>query len=134
MSAACSRNNYRLVPNGTAAPDTFTRQRELAHFYLEQRDYPRAAIFAYETFLTGLVDKGKGEREFDYDDREWAEKAFLAGKRGNPALKDNYLLLEKLRNALAHGSPPKDKRVKAVLKDEQRLRQELENLIKRLLG
>lgn len=114
-------------------PHLYARQCQLARFYLKQRDYPRAAIFAYEAFITGLVDKDAGEQELDYNDRESAEKAFLNGERGDPALKKPYLALEKLRNSLAHGNPPKDKRVKRIMNDEQQLRATLSDLMKRVL-
>lgn len=114
--------------------DTYARQRELAYFYLRQRDYPRAAIFAFEAFLTHLVARDAGEREFDYDDRDHAESEFRAGNRGNPSLRKSFQRLEKLRNTLAHGNPSKDQQVQGIVKDENRLHQELLRLMDRLLG
>jgi len=114
--------------------DTYARQRELADFYLKQRDYPRAAIFAFEAFLTNLIARDAGEREFDYDDREHAEREFRAGNRGKPSLRKSFQRLEKLRNTLAHGNPSKDQQVQRIVKDEERLHQELLRLMKRLLN
>ncbi|MDQ2697074.1 MAG: TIGR02221 family CRISPR-associated protein, partial [Pseudomonadota bacterium] len=114
-------------------PDTYVRQRELALSYLNNGDYPRAAIFAYEAFITSLINKNAGEREHERDDRCRAEQEFLEGQRGNPSQKQNYLLLEKLRNALAHGSKPSDKDVRQIATDENKLRDELQRLIRALL-
>jgi CRISPR-associated DxTHG motif protein len=114
--------------------DMYARQRQLAEFYLEQSDYPRATIFAYEAFITNLIDREAGERDFDYDDRDFAKNMFIEGLRGDPSLKNFFLKLGRLRNALAHGNEPQDKEVKKILRDEQNLKENLSRLMKRLLN
>jgi CRISPR-associated DxTHG motif protein len=119
--------------------DTFTNQADLATFYRKRGDYIRAAIFAYEAFVTRLIDREAGEREDNYKHREAAFKAYEKGERGNQRLKSDYWLLKNLRNTLAHGNEPDDKddkrdrRLPGITTDEERLNRELERLIQMLL-
>lgn len=119
--------------------DTFTNQADLATFYRKRGDYIRAAIFAYEAFVTRLIDREAGEREDNYKHREAAFKAYEKGERGNQRLKSDYWLLKNLRNTLAHGNEPDDKddkrdrRLPGITTDEERLNRELERLIQTLL-
>lgn len=116
--------------------DTYTHQRYLANAYLKTGDYIRSAIFAYEAFVTRLVDRAFGEREDDYKDREKAYKAYECSERGiqQKSFKDDYWLLKNLRNTLAHGNEPKDDRISGLISDEARLREELQRLIRELLS
>lgn len=119
--------------------DLLTNQADLATFYRKRGDYIRAAIFAYEAFVTRLIDHQAGEREDSYKDRETAFKAYEKGERGLQQLKSDYWLLKNLRNTLAHGNEPaddrdsRDKRLPGILADEERLNRELERLIRKLL-
>jgi len=113
----------------------FTNQSDLATFYRKRGDYIRTAIFAYEAFVTSLIDYKAGEREDNYKDREIAFKAYEKGERGVQRLKSDYWLLKNLRNTLAHGNEPdddrdsRDRRLPGIIADEERLSRELERLI-----
>lgn len=109
----------------------YDRQRDLAQFYLKNGDYPRAAIFAYEAFLTSLLDQH--EQPADYEARAQAEQDFHEGRRGDFSLRVDFLKLEKIRNTLAHGNCPKKKAVRQIIRNPQRLKNELQGLMKRLL-
>lgn len=120
--------------------DMLTNQTDLATFYRKRGDYIRAAIFAYEAFVTSLIDYKAGEREDNYKDRETTFKAYEKGERGIQRLKSDYWLLKNMRNILAHGNEPddkvdkRDKRLPGIIADEERLNRELERLIRTLLS
>ena len=115
--------------------NTYAHQRHLAKAYLKTGDYIRAAIFAYEAFVTGLIDPAWGERDDNYRDREQAYKAYEVDERGvqKKPFKDDYWLLKNLRNTLAHGNESRDSRIAGLISDETRLRGELQRLIRILL-
>jgi CRISPR-associated Csx2 family protein len=115
--------------------DTYTHQYRLASIYLKTGDYIRSAIFAYEAFVTNLIEHVAGEHGNNYKDREKAYKAYEKGERGiqQKSFKDDYWLLKNLRNTLAHGEEPRDVRVPGIIADESRLREELQRLIRVLL-
>jgi len=115
--------------------NTYAHQRHLAKAYLETGDYIRAAIFAYEAFVTGLIDPALGERDDNYRDREQAYKAYENDERSiqKKPVKDDYWLLKNLRNTLAHGNESRDSRIVGLMRDETRLRGELQRLIRVLL-
>ncbi|HOW74419.1 MAG TPA: TIGR02221 family CRISPR-associated protein [Candidatus Competibacteraceae bacterium] len=117
--------------------DLLACQRELAIEYLEHRDYIRATIYAFEGFVTSLIDDEKHERFWDFQDRDRARKEYQSGLRGKKSLLSDYFLLKALRNALAHGTRPDDEKIKQkverVLSDPKLLQEELRCLIKKLL-
>ncbi len=113
--------------------DLYAQQRIMAETYLEKRDYIRTAIFAYEAFITSLMKQT--EDVGDYRQRNKASDEYEKDLRDNqrrPFTQD-YWLLKNLRNNLAHGNEPADNRIQAIVTDEQRLRDELQRLIKSLL-
>lgn len=119
---------------------TFRNQAELATIYRQRGDYIRAAIFAYEAFVTSLINSKADERVDHYKHREAAFKAYESGERGDQKLKNEYWLLKNLRNTLAHGNEPddrqyrSDRRLAGIIADEKRLNRELERLIRILLN
>lgn len=114
--------------------DLFTNQADLAKFYRKRGDYIRAAIFAYEAFVTRLIDPQSSEREDNYKHREAAYKAYENGERGVQSLKSDYWLLKNLRNTLAHGNESNDKKIPGIIGDEKRLSSELMRLMRVLLN
>ncbi|MDQ5911222.1 MAG: family CRISPR-associated protein [Pseudomonadota bacterium] len=112
-------------------------QRELAIEYLERGDYVRSVIFALEGFETSLVDRENNEEEWNFSHREKAVEEYWDGLRGPQALRENYAFLNGLRNALAHGTRPKDsklgRKIERTLSDPKLLQEELRRLIKKLL-
>lgn len=92
-------------------------QRKLAHFYLKNGDYVRAAVFGKEAFVSSLIEEG--EKEYDYKDRSKAEGEFRKGLRGSAALKVPFGFLNYLRNCLAHGTAPDENSEKSGTKKKQ---------------
>lgn len=113
--------------------DLYAQQRIMAETYLAKRDYIRTAIFAYEAFITSLMKQT--EDVGDYRQRNKASDEYEKDLRDSQRqpFKQDYWLLKNLRNNLAHGNEPADNRVQAIVTDEQRLRDELQRLIKSLL-
>jgi len=116
--------------------DLLAWQRELAIEYLDRGDYVRATIYAFEGFVTSLIDE-KNEELWDFRDRDEARKEYQKGLRGKKLLLGDYFLLKGLRNGLAHGTRPDDPRIRdqveRTLSDSKLLQEELRRLIKKLL-
>lgn len=107
-------------------------QRKLALRALGRRDYPRAAIFGFEAFLTRLCND-EGEDPSDHASRERVRDGFAQTLDREPDWKrDAWHLLRQLRNAMAHGTPPRHPRVREIIRNRQRLHRELEAAIQRL--
>lgn len=112
-------------------------QRRLAYLYLARQDFVRAAVFGWESLVTRECEA----RGFDAAD-------FAAGR--NPAIealegeindgehpdwkREAYWNLKNLRNALAHGNPPRLPKYQRMVQDAGRLGSALEASFKRLLG
>lgn len=84
----------------------------------------RAAIYCLEATVSAEVLRSVG-KEGDYEDREAARVALKEG--------DGFRTLNHLRNALAHGVRPSNKKIEKALKDEQTLRDTLKSLLVQLL-
>ncbi len=116
--------------------DLLAWQRELALEYLGRSDYIRSTIYAFEGFVTSLIDDKK-ERFWDFQDRDRVRKEYQSGLRGKKLLFGDYFLLKGLRNALAHGTRPDDSKIRhkveSALSDSKLLQEELRRLIKKLL-
>ena len=115
--------------------DLYAHQRNLAEFYLRKSDLLRASILAVEAVHTRwMSERGEGDPN-RYEDRQRARKALK--KDLDAASKDELLndfrSLEILRNALAHATMPVNRRQRQLLQNPDRLRQELQRLISRLL-
>jgi len=109
----------------------YRRLASIARERLGHGDYVRSAIAATSAFLTSLAKPG--EKLSDYNTHEKIENEFRQGSRGHIEKMDDYEQLKKLRNAMAHGTPPKDTNIRRILADERLLRETLERLINRLL-
>ena len=111
-------------------------QRRLAFEHLKRRDYLRAAVFGWEALCT-LECERRGLPPGDY-----ATGRKLATDRLGDEMRDGehperkksaFLLLRDVRNALAHGNPPRNRRSREVLQNPSRLRSELEKSFQCLL-
>lgn len=112
--------------------DRYAHQWRLACLYLDIADYPRTAIFAYEAFITSLLE---GEEDLDdADTRENALAEFRDGVRGDVNQRSDLKLLAALRNALAHGTRPKRECVRRITRSPHQLRKTLARLMDRLLS
>ena len=90
------------------------RQRALASRYLERRDDLRAAVYAFEAFITHLVFKDKGDHT-SHQARDEAKTAYETAGNPSPAYRD----LRDLRNALVHVSRPSNPKVAQAVKSEE---------------
>jgi hypothetical protein len=105
--------------------DLYSRQRENAYFYLKQGDYLRAAALGFEAFITLKVQQDKFSDPKDYTHREQIK---IENKNNK-----NFQQLGYLRNALAHAGIETNEKTWAILKDSQKLPQELTRLFNQLL-
>lgn len=87
------------------------RQSQLAHFYLNQGDFVRAAIFGVETFITSLLLSTETRKQQNFRTRRDASTEFKRSSesgqlsdRGDIALYPIFEKLSRIRNALAHGT------------------------------
>jgi CRISPR-associated Csx2 family protein len=117
--------------------DLYDWQRELAIEYLGHGDYIRSVIFALEGFETSLIDLEQQEEPWNFFHREKAVQEYWDGLRGQQTLREDYGFLNGLRNALAHGTRPKDnylgRKIERALSDPKLLKEELQRLIRKLL-
>lgn len=118
--------------------DLHEHQRRLAYEYLQRRDYVRAAVFAWEA----LINQECASNRLDPDDygedgdRAQAEALMRTSlqQQGVRWSDSSHSRLKNLRNALAHGSPPRSRKLQKVLSDPARLHETLEDDIERTLG
>ena len=99
------------------------RQSQLAEYYLERRDYLRAALYAQEAFVTYLVSKSEKDPAL-YTNRQDAKEKYEAGRMSN-----SYRNLRELRNALAHGTEPTSNKVKRMMKNEPDLKKKINQFL-----
>lgn len=98
----------------------------LADAYLERKDYLRASIYLYESFITRAANKHKLDPH-DFDQRK---EAYENEKKTRPEVRQ----LEYLRNALAHGVRPKDDKHTQLISDQEKLEDILRKFRKTLLS
>jgi CRISPR-associated Csx2 family protein len=128
------RDRLRRALEWSQGDDLADQQRKLAFQAWRRDDFLRAAILGIESFLTReTIDAGRDP--MDFRAREEIDKRF------QQALKDGehpdwkrkaYWLLKNVRNAMAHGTPPDRKEHQQLLKNVDRLREELEKTLNRL--
>lgn len=99
--------------NWFSGSDRAAWELALADAYLERRDYVRAVIYLYESFVTRAVL----ERKFSPNDFSQRDEAWKDAKQGNKQARK----LEYLRNALAHGIKSDDDEITSLVNDESRL-------------
>ena len=125
------RERFRWVRRGAL----YEQQRTQAQLHLRKGDYLRAAILATEAVLTRRMEnRGEGDPN-RYEDRQRAREALeqdlRSAQRDDPL--NDFRRLARLRNALAHAAAPDDRRIRELLQNPDRLAQELERLISKLL-
>jgi len=118
-----AETELRNVLAGVASNDKLhDRQLEVARHHIHRGTYTLGTILLFESLLTRLVFNSKGSRrggENDHDHRKRvAEEWALQLPRKD---KDHFHQLRKLRNALAHGSPPGEAQVQRALADRDAL-------------
>ncbi len=115
--------------NWVAENKQFEKQIKLAQRSLEQRDYLRATLYAYEAVLTRLCQQ-TGADVSKFDSREEARKGYEQKiyQQQSQESKD-YKLLKNLRNNIAHGSRGNKGDVQKALLNENILQEKLSYLI-----
>jgi CRISPR-associated Csx2 family protein len=114
-------------------PDLSAQQRRLARQSLARNDFVRAAAFAREALVSAACP---GYDWYDHEIRKTAATA-LEEKFGSPDWDPGQALafhtIRILRNALAHGTPPEDRRFRRLLDSPERLREALKHAMDVLL-
>ena len=116
--------------------DLAEHQRQLAFEYLKRRDFIRAAMFGWEA----LVTRECSERQYNISDfgcrRQAIEDLEAEINEGQHMgeRQQAFSSLRKIRNALAHGNPPWDRRTRAILGNVCRLKCELDKTFRCLLN
>lgn len=118
--------------------DLSKQQAELARQYLRRRDYVRAVLFGWEAVVT-VVCKKKGldlmdpyirrEQDVQSEVQQWSLRNGQKPGDNREACEN----LNQIRNALAHGSPPNSRKVQEIIRDEQKLREALQDAFDCLL-
>jgi len=112
--------------------DPASRLAALARERLSREDWNRATALAVTAYLAGIAEPG--ERIGDYETLEAIEDECRKGERGDEALRADYERLKKIRNALAHGSVPKDEEIRRIVNGPERLAKTLHALFEKLLS
>ena len=116
--------------------DLAEHQRKLAFEYLNRHDFIRAAMFGWEALVTQECSR----RNYDtsrFDERSQAieELGSEITDECHPAWKKcAFHRLRTIRNALAHGNPPRNQRDRTILGDADKLKAELGRAFQRLLN
>jgi len=108
----------------------FDHQKTLALIYLERKDFVRATVFGWEAFVTReCTNRGLNPNDFNGGRDQALELLKSEHKldqfpgRTHPT----YKTLKNLRNALAHGTPPKTKEIKRLMLNPVDMAQALTN-------
>lgn len=102
------------------------QQAALAREYLTRHDYVRAAIFGWETLVTQECER----RGLNPRPRRIRANENPLNGTANPEVCE---ILRQIRNALAHGDPPRLSKVQKMLEDEQKLYNGLQDAFNTLL-
>ncbi|WP_295405029.1 TIGR02221 family CRISPR-associated protein [uncultured Thiocystis sp.] len=125
------RQRLAWVRGGTLSE----HQRRLAEFYLEQRDYVRAAILGFEAVVTRECERRKSGWHDHQEDRKPAAEAYEAEIKAGEhsrAVCDAYWTLKNVRNALAHGNPAALEKVRQIVVSPEQLPLELRRALDQL--
>lgn len=107
-------------------PDRAAWETELAQRYLQQGDYVRAAIYGLEAVISAEGVRS-GRRADIFKQRELIRENLKSTRT-------DFLTLNNLRNALAHGVRPRNESIQHALENEANLQEALKNLLARLLN
>lgn len=110
------------------------REKCLASIYLDRKDYVRAAIFAFEGFISYECEKRKRDprnRTYGGDRQETKDdfKEELANHKISSSKKKAYYTLEGIRNSIAHASPPEKDHIEKLLKNEKELTKAIQSAL-----
>jgi len=110
----------------------YLRQREKSLFYLQQRDYVRAAALGYEAVITQYLKKNNPSADVEnYEVRDEVRKT-IETQMSKPEL-PAYKLLRNIRNSLAHANRPNKGEIQSILSDESLLQKKLTELFTQML-
>jgi len=105
-------------------PSFDRQQRRLAEFYLKIGDYPRAVFLGYESVISQeCLRNGRDPQNFD--ERDSFKKSLECSER-----EDDFKTMKNLRNSIAHGNPPKNGNLQAIMKDRESLKKQLKKFLK----
>lgn len=104
------------------------QQATLVKSAFGRKDYVRAVVFGVEALISQCAEK-MGLNPHDYQDR-----LLCANKDGQYSgeLKRVARNLKELRNSIAHGTKPSNKRLVELINPPQRLDDELKNILEKL--
>ncbi|MDD9980922.1 MAG: TIGR02221 family CRISPR-associated protein [Gammaproteobacteria bacterium] len=106
--------------------DLAKQQRSLAFEYLKRRDFMRAAVLGWEAQVTKECARHPQLNPEDHGGRTRALRRLRTRRReGGQKTKGAFFKLQDIRNALAHGNPPRDANVRRILGDASRLERSL---------
>lgn len=110
----------------------YQRQRSRAHFYLQQRDYVRAAAMGFEGFITRELQHQPGHIDpSNYNERQKIKETIE--KRRPQNIWEDYKFLRGLRNSLAHGNRATQAKIQQAFSNEEQLHKSLLELFNRLI-
>lgn len=111
----------------------YQRQRSLARQALAREDYLRASLYGYEAFITQLTQaRYPNGQENDHNARQNAREDFKS-TRQSPEVRQQFKMLEYLRNLLAHGNQPPGRDQQQAIAGASRLHAALETAFDTLL-
>lgn len=99
-------------------------ERALAEEYLQRQDYVRAAIYGLEAVISTQTRGHQGDMH-DYEARDRAREVLKH--------QENFRTLDRVRNALAHGIRPADKKILGLIRDRETLARTLRHALSALL-
>jgi len=107
----------------------FEKQQRLACKSLERGDYLRATLYAFEAVITRLCQINKVDIN-NFSGREQVRRNYEDALTGiNSREAENYFLLKRLRNQLAHGTRGHRGEIQQIILNEQKLRTVLRELL-----
>lgn len=114
-------------------PTLFAQQRKLAFQYLKRADFVRAAVLAWEAYISRECDiQGRDASYFSERKAVTEERHKNAGLYPHETQKAHQDLNE-IRNALAHSAVSTSPAIASLLADPPRLQQEIGRCIQRLI-
>ncbi len=128
------RGRLRQALRWVEGKDLAEQQRRLALQSLRRGDFLRASLFGLEAFLSRATLDSGGD-PLRYVDKQRAEKAFeeeLDDRKHPHWKREAYWMLKSVRNACAHGSLPTHRPHLALVRNPDRLAQELEATLNRV--
>ena len=110
-------------------------QRALADQYLERGDYMRATVFGWECLVWQVCERFHCDpQDFDRDSSVGRHAALKrARKDWDKTSRVSSWKLKRIRDSLAHGTPPKNRRTAELLKNQTALPVALKESFSRLL-